>query len=467
MKKIAFLLAVCLCLSVCLVGCSNEDKTFLKDPTQIESLDYSDFVIATGTQLYRISDTLMSNSQVGTQADMEKADYIENIFKDIGLRNVNKVPVMLNSWNFSNITLTVDCNCADKTEVSFRVMGTYPCNYSFDNTPTNLIYVDIATELSADLIKDKGIIVEAFKNTDIVELEKFVYQIMQYNPTFVVISMIYEDFYAYEVNTNYFKDITCPLFSIPYSSYKNLKSYLSKSTTTPKSLNAKITGYATISSDLKESYFVVGEIKGNSDKCIYVTAHRDTLHGGFMESNISVGQVAAIASRMVSEGYTPDYTIKFMITTGQEWGTIGEGENAGIEAFVANLSEDEKKNIKGVLVFNGSYPMEYNVYTTTLISNSEDLLKNITKLNTEYYEVYESLQNINEVIEYDLDKVGLTEAEVWSNLGIPTVLCGETNTGRYYQQGTSEDIDAYSIDVSILNFITDYYTNVIKIMSEK
>ena len=467
MRKIALLLVFCLSLSFCLVGCgSNKTDSILKTPTRIESLNYSDFVISTASQLNNISATVIGNSQVGTNADMEKADYIENIFNEIGLSNVSKVPVMLNSWNFSNVTLTVDCNCADKTEVNFRIMGSYPYRYSFQELDTEIIYISKSSELNIETIRNKGVLVEPYSNTEIEELEKFVYEIMQYNPAFVLVTTTFEDFYGYRVNTNYFENITCPLFAVSYSSYSNMRNYINKSTNPVKSIDAKITANSTLSAELSESYFVVGEIKGKSDKCVYVTAHRDTIHGGYMESSLSVGQVAAIASYLKSENYTPDYTIKFVITTGQEWGIIGQGENAGIREYIKTLSEDELNNIKGVLVFNGSYPCAFNVFTTTMVGNSDELLKDITNYNTKYYETYSNLQNLNEVKEFNSLEY-MTEAEEWLKIGIPTVLTAETNTGRYYRAGTSEDIDLCEVDTDILNFLVNYYMGVVKIMASK
>jgi hypothetical protein len=297
------------------------------------------------------------------------------------------------------------------------------------------------------------------------DLEKLANAVAVYNPTL----MIYGSTHTaasnmYEVDTELFKNINCPIFVLPNGSYEKLNFYFNNSKKKDTPLELTLNGTSYISEDLVESHFVIGEIEGkNKDKVVYVTAHQDAIHNGNMGSCVSVAQLIAIADKMINDGYKPDYTIRFMITTGQEWGLKNQGKNTGIQTYLNNLSEKEINNIQSVLVLDGGYPLVDTVFLETRVSNTK-IFDIVTSYNTDYF-AENNNRFINEVLSLDENIKYVTEATVWNEKGIDTVLSAEPNNSRFGFNNTSLDTYALDIDELLLGHNINYYSGLIKIMS--
>lgn len=460
MRKVISFVLILGCL-MSLVGCgdTSSDVQILSD--KVASEDYLSMVKPIANDLYNTSNHRIKFSAVGSAADNARTEYVYEKFNEIGLKNVNKVPIMLNSWDYTEVSMVSNCNCGDNSDVTMRIIGAYPRSFNYENTEYMLHRVADKLDITRENIENFAILVPSV--TTVSELEEYVNAVAAYNPTLILCSTIHTNISnVYEVNTDLFTDIDCPIFVLPNSSYGKLVRYFNN--TEDNSLKITLNGRSNISEELVESNFVVGEIEGkDKNKVVYVTAHQDAIHSGYMGSCVSVAELITMADKLIKEGFVPDYTIRFMVTTGQEWGKVGQGQNVGIQTYLDGLSEKEIDSIQSVLVLDGGYPFIDTVFLETKVSNTK-ILDKVKSYNSDYFAKNDS-RFINEIVVIDDDIKYVTEAIAWNNKGIDTVLSSEPNNSRFIYNNTSLDNHNLEIDETLLKHQIDYYTGLLKIMT--
>lgn len=460
-KVLSLLLSLVFIFSLSACSDSNKDSNILSNP--VISTDYSTNVKLYADNLYKTAESLTGFSIVGSESDKARADYIYDLFTEIGLSNVEKVPVMLNTWEYSAFSISANCNCADESLLKMRLVGAYPSNFDFNNTTLIMHYVGDKNQITEDFINGYAIMLPKYNNLE--DLESAVQIVSEYNPALIITcSTLTNTTNLYNINTNYMQNINVPIINIPVNSYSLLKSSYDKSVKNATKMELYLDGFSKISEELVESYFIQGEIKGKSDKIVYVTSHFDSIHNNYMSSCVSTGELIAMAEKLIKEGYKPDYTIRFLATTGQEWGLVGEGQNVGIETYLSNLLDKEKEDIQIVFVLDGSYPIVDGIYTQTCVSS--DLIDTVTEYNDNFFKE-NSIKFINEVSEINIDLNYTTEAEVWSGAGFSTILTSEMKNSRFIYNDTSADTNSLIINEDFLSYYMNYYIELVKIMSKK
>lgn len=461
MKRVlSALLAISMVFALSACG-KNDDSSILSNSTI--STDYLESVETYSQDLYKTAENITGFSIVGSQSDKDRAEYIYNAFKEIGLSNVEKVPVMLNSWEYTPMTILADCNCADNSLITMRLMGVYPTNFNFEDTSVIMHYVGDKSQINEEYINGFAVMLPMYNNLE--DLNKAVQIVSEYNPTIIITSSTLTDTTnLYNINTDYMQNIDVPIINIPVNTYSILKSSYENGLKNDKKMELKLTGSSKVSEELSESHFIQGEIKGSSNKIIYITSHFDSIHNNYMSSCVSTGELITMAKRLVSEKYHPDYTIRFLATTGQEWSVVGKGQNIGIETYLNSLSDSEKEKIQGVIVLDGSYPVVDGIFTQTSVS--EGLLEVVEKYNTDYF-AKNDIKFVNTVSILGNENDYRTEAEVWNANGIPTILTSEIKNSRFVYNNTSADINSILINEDLLNYYMNYYLGLVKIMSEK
>lgn len=461
MKRVLSILFALTCV-FSLVGCNNSGNSTILNNSTISS-DYFESVKNYADDLYSTAEGLTGFSIVGTQSDKDRANYIYEAFKDIGLSNVEKVPVMLNSWEYSPMRILADCNCADNSLITMRLMGTYPTNFNFEDTSLVMHYVGNKSDITPEYISGCAVMLPITDNLE--SLNNAVKNVSVHNPALIITSSTLTDSTnVYNINTNYMQNIDTPVISIPINSYSLLKNAYDKGVNNGTDMVLELIGSSAVSEELTESYFIQGEIKGKSDKVIYITSHYDSIHNNYMSTCVSTGELLSMAKRLRSEGYKPDYTIRFLATTGQEWGLVDKGQNAGIETFLNSLSDKEKEKIQGVVVLDGSYPVLDSIFTQTSVS--EGLFEKVEKYNTDYF-AKNNIKFVNTVSVLGEQNDYVTEADIWEANGIPTILTSEIKNSRFVYNNTSADTDSIVINEDLLNYYMNYYIGLVKIMSEK
>ena len=359
--------------------------------------------------------------------------------------------------------ILADCNCADNSLITMRLMGTYPTNFNFEDTSLVMHYVGNKSDITPEYISGCAVMLPITDNLE--SLNNAVKNVSVYNPALIITSSTLTDSTnVYNINTNYMQNIDTPVISISINSYSLLKNAYDKGVNNDTDMVLELIGSSAVSEELTKSYFIQGEIKGKSDKVIYITSHYDSIHNNYMSTCVSTGELLSMAKRLRSEGYKPDYTIRFLATTGQEWGLVDKGQNAGIETFLNSLSDKEKEKIQGVVVLDGSYPVLDSIFTQTSVS--EGLFEKVEKYNTDYF-AKNNIKFVNTVSVLGEQNDYVTEADVWDSNGIPTILTSEIKNSRFVYNNTSADTDSIVINEDLLNYYMNYYIGLVKIMSEK
>ena len=293
-KIICFLLVVVsiFSLSACgnksetsLLTSENKSKLFPEgskiENLRLNSMNYSEF-----------KDNNEGFNLVGNSKDKEESDFIYKQMKEIGLKNVEQVPITLDGWDLGNVSMTFKCDCMETGYMNVYELGVYPCDFSFKGEKYQVLYVDSLLNYNDSLI-GKGVLVDIDKYKEIpMESEKakelgakFVIFVDKESNLLIDVKL--------DLSINVPKDF--PIFVISESTLRNIKDNLDET----NHIEVEISGHSTLKKDV-ESSFIVGEIKGkSSSKYIYITANRDSFFNGFYGKN--AGCFVYIAERV--EGF--------------------------------------------------------------------------------------------------------------------------------------------------------------------
>lgn len=438
-------------LIFCLTACKQDNPDIL---VNIDNYNYTEDIKSYAVKLNSIKENNSGFCIVGSDADKEKADYIESVFNEIGLQNVRQENVETEGWVHSDISIEYPCNCGDNAFLTMRRVGVYPSefNYMYSNLPI-LCMGEEVYNFNESYINGSGVIFTYTDNQDLIDKVNYC---IENNAAFIIYKSNMQNKLAYLVDIVLDLPYDIPIFVISSDNYTSFM----KNKNIGEIVNITINGY----SELKESVdspFVIGEIEGkNKDKFIYVTANRDSVDSGFYSANVSVAEVIELAKIMIKEDYKPNYTIRFMITTGQEWGSKEESINYGIKRYIESIDLD---SIVSVLVVDGSRPIKGQIETETQMANNDELYNKLIDYNEKFKE--NKYRFKNSILE--LNNENNTEALVWNEFKVPIVLQAEPLTSVYLDiENSSYDTFDIEMDKTQPEFLIKYYTGVIKIMNE-
>lgn len=458
MRRVLSIICI-FCLFVSLIGCqSNDSKTILSNPNvKSGDIDYSEEFRNIALELMRNKETNSGFNIVGTVSDQNKADYIEGLFNELNLSNVRQESVLLDGWSLTDVSMSFACDCDDSGILTLHRIGVYPSNFSYNNTDFGVVYIEngVEKDYSNIDVKNKGVLLG--KSADI---KRGVALAIEKGAAFVIYPYI-SDYspVGYKVDISLDLPTTIPVFVLSKGNFNTVYKYLDEN----KMINVTLTGTSALSSDVDGS-FVIGEIEGKQkDKYVYVTANRDSIDSGFMSSNLNVAELYLLAKELKETNFKPYYTIRFMVTTGQEWGSISENEyNIGILKYLDAF--EDLKDIQSVLVIDGSKPLEGTVVTETQIGNSEELKSKLEDYNVEFKERGYRFTNVIN----DVSDIFITEGLIWNEKGIPVVIQAEPMSSEYKGiENTSLDNPELAIDTVQAQFLIEYYIGVIKLLSSK
>lgn len=444
MKRLLVIFALLLSISIIFTGCQSGTSETVG--TKKLSNEYESIVRGYALELLSFNNTKMGFKAAGSEADFKSAAYIVEEMKEIGLTNVTKEEITLDGWDVKDAVLTIFCGCTEEGKLDVKSVGYYPTNMDFENENFRLYDIADGTELQyqGKDVKGQLVILSTSENLlESIELAK------EKGVAGIIVSSGLETYVSTSIVENLPVDM--PILAVSRNSLNIVRQYK-----VDDYVDVVLTAYSKVTEDVK-TYNVVGEIEGkNKNKVIYITANRDGLYKDFMGSGVSVGELFLIANELVESGYKPESTIKFVVTTGQEWGKVGKTENEGIKAQLeSNVSWVE--NAKAVIVLDGSYPLKDTVNTAT--QGSSEVVEFLTKYNKNFTD--NGYRFKNSISEISGDRV--TEALVWVDYGVPTILQAEPKDSAFSKiEKNSGDLASLTIDNEQLNFLVDYYTNMIK-----
>lgn len=457
MKK---LLVVFLVFSLVLSGCSNgilKDKNDTAESTDVTSEndvilvnDYADKVEELALNIQSYQNSKVGFRIAGTEEDIIVGNIIYDKMKEIGLSNVTKDDITLDSWDFGGISLTFPCTCNDTGILKFDLIGSYPSNISYTEKEIDIVNV---SEISSIDSKMSGKAIY-YKMTEEDKLTDLYLKAKENGVDFIVISYYSEDGVTLKtkLEDNLVLDIGLAILN-EYNGKVLSDAIKDGNGSIPLSISIN----SKIIKDVN-TFNVYGEIPGvDTNNIIYVTANRDAFYNGYFGNAIGVAEVLTLAEKMIAEGIRPEKTIRFLITTGKEFGKEGKLGNQGLIAQLEKRPEWIDSAFL-VLNFDGSKPYLNNLeYTNLAVPALLDYLDTIN----ESISIKDSVYSIKSK---EITKERLREDREWLGAGVPVISLGESDglASEYLKlYNTSNDTVLNGIDKSQIEFILNYYTDFI------
>ena len=324
-------------------------------------------------------------SWAGTWADNARANYLADQMRAIGLKNVHLEPVPVDVFDFKSASVTV----GGKTMIASSFAGVPPT--SSMGLTARVVYAHDGTAQDFDALQAAGISVTG----------KLV--LVDFNPTMwwlnypaaeaasrgaigVIMTWSQASTYPwYSVATDALGsndgeyDLSYgPVVYISQLDGNTLKAQLNAQGVGPVA-TMKLIETVQLATQGGIGYNVFGDLPGKVDDGTFVLfgAHHDVHFHAATDDSACVADNLAIAKAMVMSGYQPEHTVRFMFTTGEEFGYTNSWYDWCIGAWYAitHTHPDWAGKIRAFLncdYFTGDAPL--NASTTpemTTLLNSE------------------------------------------------------------------------------------------------
>ena len=310
-------------LVLSLVGCgSTKEEAVYQDSIDAYvneiDMDYAyDFTktLSTDTSLH---DNSLGFRTSGSDAEHRTADYLAKEMKTIGLKNVEKVPVNVDKWQYNDASLTIEGTDIDLMPVSYMVNGT-------DENGITAEIVDCGTGFAKDY-EDKDVEgkialvgVDQFNESWI---GGYIYEAYEHGAK-ALVTYDLDGYGRFSDDDHQIQDVCAedvmPTTIITMSEYKQIKKALKQghnmATLKVDSVMEEGTG---------TSYDVVGYIPGKShDQQIIFAGHYDMYFTGFQDDCSAIGTIMSMAKTMIDSGYVPENDIVVVAHGAEEWGATG------------------------------------------------------------------------------------------------------------------------------------------------
>ena len=310
-------------LVLSLVGCgSTKDEAIYQDSIDAYvneiDMDYAyDFTktLSTDTSLH---DNSLGFRTSGSDAEHRTANYLAKEMKAIGLKNVEKVPVTVDKWQYNDASLTIDGTDIDLMPVSYMVNGT-------DEKGITAEIVDCGTGFAEDYedkdVKGKIALVGVDQYNES-WIGGYIYEAYEHGAK-ALVTYDLDGYGRYSDDDHQIQDVCAedvmPTAIITMSEYKQIKKALDEGHN-----KANLVIDSVMEEGKGTSYDVVGYIPGKShDQQIIFAGHYDMYFTGFQDDCSAIGTIMSMAKTMIDSGYVPENDIVVVAHGAEEWGATG------------------------------------------------------------------------------------------------------------------------------------------------
>lgn len=254
----------------------------------------------------------------GSEAEHKTADYLSGLMTDIGLEDVEKVPVAVDSWEYGGGSLTIDGTDLDIVPYPYATNGT-------DENGLKAQIVDVGTGTMDEydgIDVDGKIVLVGVDQINEQWIDVYMDEANVHGAAALITYPIGDEGYATLSDDDANVHDVCdgdimPCVSVSRNEAKELQDAI-----------AAGNDQATLVLDNKisigdgEAYNVIGRIKGkSSDQIIVLSGHYDKYFWGFQDDSTAIGLITSIAKAMKDSGYEPQNDIYFIAHAAEEWGT--------------------------------------------------------------------------------------------------------------------------------------------------
>ena len=320
----AILLAGALALGTCACGASEKAPAAPELANVKESIanytskvDHSFAYDIAYTLSY--DETLLSNEMgwrtAGSDAEHAAADYLAEKMNEIGLQDVEKVPVSVDKWQFNDASLTIAGTEIDIMPASYATNGT-----DADGITAEIVDVGFGGAADYEGLDVEGkIVLCGVDQWNEMWIDSHLEEAAHHGAA-AIVSYAMDGYARYSDDMINMQDVCAPdlmpCVSISMNQYKEIAAAIEAGNNQATLIvdNEMVPEGGT-------SYNVVGRIPGKcSDQQIMVSAHYDCYFWGFQDDNCAIGLVLEMANAMLQSGFTPQNDIVFVCHGAEEWG---------------------------------------------------------------------------------------------------------------------------------------------------
>lgn len=256
----------------------------------------------------------------GSKAELLTGDMLKNEMETIGLKNVVKDEITLDTWTFEKAELSyTESNGNNKTiqlggyqtNIDTKGPKSYQVVYGGKGTPSDLENLDVEGKLVLVDINQRD---EWWINYPSYEakLHKAAGILAAQDGGYAEIS-------SDALNT---QDICGPADAPALSISRQDADALIELIEAKETKEISVTLDAKSTVGLKgKTYNIVGTIPGkNTEEMVLLSAHYDSYFEGFQDDNAAVGLMMGIAKALVDSNYQPEKTLVFCAMAAEEWG---------------------------------------------------------------------------------------------------------------------------------------------------
>lgn len=301
---------------------SAQNNTFYQDAIDAYvneiDMDYAyDF-----TKTLSLDPSLHDNSlgfrTSGSDAEHRTADYLAEEMEAIGLKNVEKIPVTVDKWQYNDASLTIEGTDIDLMPVSYMVNGT-------DEKGITAEIVDCGTGFAEDYedkdVKGKIALVGVDQYNES-WIGGYIYEAYEHGAK-ALVTYDLDGYGRYSDDDHQIQDVCAedvmPTAIITMSEYKQIKKALDEGHN-----KANLVIDSVMEEGEGTSYDVVGYIPGKShDQQIIFAGHYDMYFTGFQDDCSAIGTIMSMAKTMIDSGYVPENDIVVVAHGAEEWGATG------------------------------------------------------------------------------------------------------------------------------------------------
>ena len=254
----------------------------------------------------------------GSDAEHRTADYLMKEMEKIGLKNVDKVGVPCDKFQFNDSKLTIE-----GTEIDIKP-ASYQCNGT-GREGLQAEIVDVGTGFEADYegkdVEGKIVLADVDQK-DSSWIDGYIRQAHEKGAA-AIVTYATKGYGQANKDTANVQDICCsdliPTCAISVNNAEKIKAAIKEGNN-----KADLMLDAVLEDDGGTTYNVVGMIPGkNHDQRIIVSGHYDKYWYGFQDDCAAIGLVYTVAKAMIDSGYEPENDIVFIAHGGEEWGVTG------------------------------------------------------------------------------------------------------------------------------------------------
>ena len=378
------------------------------------NVDYATYIAGNLANLG--SNEALGFRSAGSTAELAAGDFLYEEFISIGLQNVRKENISIDSWEFKQGEL----HYLNESYVPKKItLSAFASNCIHENKQFELVYAGKGTKQDYENldVADKLVLIDLDQYIGC-QIGVSAYQARQKGAYGVIVSCLDEtrllnkDALSYE---NFTAPADIPAFSLSVTDADILKELLQKNES--HKIHVILNCHSKVTPD-SISYNIIGEIPGkNPNDIILVMAHYDGLFHNFHDGASGCGLLLSIARSLTRSHYVPNKTIIFIAHSAKEWGLTNSSFNwsiGGYQQIKINHPEWAEKafiaiNLEGFVACDDS---EYHLIKTTY--EYQQLIQSIEKtVNNCPYKEGCIVESPNTILSDDFP---------YSQSGVPTLI---------------------------------------------